>query len=59
MDKEPSPECPFHGIVKNGNETSTNGHNKGNLEGRKKRDGKADQVREINRIVRRNIKKKL
>jgi hypothetical protein len=27
-------------------ETTTNGHNKGNLEGPKTRDGKADQVRE-------------
>jgi hypothetical protein len=43
----------------NGNETITNGHNKGNLKGRKKRDGKIDQVRERNTILRRNIKKKL
>jgi hypothetical protein len=37
---------------------TTNGHIKGNLEGRKTRDGKADQLRERNMIFRRNLKKK-
>jgi hypothetical protein len=41
----------------NGNETTTNGHNEGNMEGRKIRDGKADQDRERNRTFQRNIKK--
>jgi hypothetical protein len=70
MNKEPSPEYPFcavnlttdhilwHYRNGNGNETTSNGHNKGNLEGRNTRDGKTDQVRERNIIFRRNIKKK-
>jgi hypothetical protein len=65
MDKEPSPECLFCAvnlttdhILWHCKETTINGHNKGNLEGRKTRDGKADQVRERNRIFRRNIKGK-
>jgi hypothetical protein len=47
----------FMANLGNGNETTTNGRNKGNLEGRKTRDGKAYQVREKNRIFRRNLKK--
>jgi hypothetical protein len=47
----------FTALQGNENKTTTNGHNKGNLEGRKTRDGEADQVRERNRIFRRNIKK--
>jgi hypothetical protein len=61
MDKELSRECPFCAVNLTTNhilwhcketetETTTNGHMKVNLEGRKTSDGKADQIRERNKI---------